>query len=430
MQTVGQQQPTLSHRFDDRVNPALNAILGRVGDSMGVEVRVSSGFRGPGGSGRHNGDASDAALFYNGRHLSVTNPDDLPVIQEFTRRFSALAGQQGFTPSVGWANHEHDTLYMGGNHGHFDIAVGNSIGADRGRIWGGSGARSAHVPAPSWLQAAVMNPGEFDAGPFEMPEGNRMAGLPNNARPTQEQAALVTRAAQEAGVDPNLFMRLVAQESAFSPDVWSGQRRSTAGAIGPAQLMPGTAAELGVDPLDQYQNLLGGARYLRQQIDTFGSPELALAAYNAGPRRVRQAGGVPNIAETQNYVASILGSSGRYTPTSSGGDTGGDVRMSTSGNALAGNPVMQAAEAFGLGDQMNALSGLVQGAGTGQINPANFLAQAMNMGGQGGAQGGGQGGGYLNGPTPGEDTGMRVDPRLFMLQRPRRTNALEYLYAG
>lgn len=420
MQTVGRQQPaSMAHQFDDRVNPALNAILANVGNSMGVEVRVSSGFRGPGGSGRHNGDASDAALFYNGRHLSVTNPDDLPIIQEFTRRFSALAGQQGFTPSVGWANHEHDTLYMGGNYGHFDIAVGNSIGADRGRIWGGSGARSAHVPAPSWLHNAVMNPGAYDAGPFEMPQ-TRMAGLPNGARPTAEQAAMVERAAREAGVDPNLFMRLVAQESAFSPDVWSGQRRSSAGAIGPAQLMPGTAAELGVDPYDQYQNLLGGARYLRAQMDAFGQPDLALAAYNAGPGRVRQAGGIPNIAETQNYVASILGSSGNYTPT--GGDTGG---MSTSVNALAGNPMMQTAEAFGLGPQMNALAGLSQGAGTGQINPANFLAQAMGMPAQDGEE-------YQdrNGDRDREE-GMRIDPRAFMIQRPRRGfNALELLYAG
>jgi soluble lytic murein transglycosylase-like protein len=71
--------------------------------------------------------------------------------------------------------------------------------------------------------------------------------------------------------------------------------------------MPGTARDLGVDPADPLANLLGGARYLRQLLDQFdGNVEKALAAYNAGPARVRSAGGVPAIAETRNYVASIV----------------------------------------------------------------------------------------------------------------------------
>ena len=108
--------------------------------------------------------------------------------------------------------------------------------------------------------------------------------------------------AEEEGVDPDLFIRLVEAESSFRPDV-----TSTAGAYGLTQLMPGTAAELGVDPTDPIQNLRGGARYLRQQLDRFGDPALALAAYNAGPGRVRQYGGIPPFQETQNYVARILG---------------------------------------------------------------------------------------------------------------------------
>jgi len=108
--------------------------------------------------------------------------------------------------------------------------------------------------------------------------------------------------AEEEGVDPDLFIRLVEAESSFRPDV-----TSTAGAYGLTQLMPGTAAELGVDPSDPIQNLRGGARYLRQQLDRFGDPALALAAYNAGPGRVRQYGGIPPFQETQNYVARILG---------------------------------------------------------------------------------------------------------------------------
>jgi len=109
-------------------------------------------------------------------------------------------------------------------------------------------------------------------------------------------------AARRYGVPEDLFMRVIQQESGFQPDV-----TSPAGAYGLAQLMPGTAADLGVDPRDPLQNLAGGARYLRQQLDAFGDPALALAAYNAGPGRVRQYNGIPPFEETQNYVRTILG---------------------------------------------------------------------------------------------------------------------------
>lgn len=109
-------------------------------------------------------------------------------------------------------------------------------------------------------------------------------------------------AARKYGIDPEMFLRLIQQESSFRPDVVSPK-----GAIGLGQLMPATAKELGVDPTDPLQNLEGSARYLSQQLKRFGSPELALAAYNAGPTRVARLGRVPNIAETQNYVKTILG---------------------------------------------------------------------------------------------------------------------------
>lgn len=104
------------------------------------------------------------------------------------------------------------------------------------------------------------------------------------------------------GIDPDLFVRQINAESAFNPNAVS-----SAGAIGLGQLMPSTAKELGVDPNDPLQNLDGAARYMKQQLDRFGDPALALAAYNAGPSRVAKAQGVPNIEETQNYVSKILG---------------------------------------------------------------------------------------------------------------------------
>ena len=114
--------------------------------------------------------------------------------------------------------------------------------------------------------------------------------------------ALIEVAAASAGISPALLAALVTQESGWNP-----RALSVRGAMGLAQLMPATARELGVDPHDPAANLTGGARYLRRLLDSFGgNVELALAAYNAGPGRVRKANGVPAIAETQAYVRSIV----------------------------------------------------------------------------------------------------------------------------
>jgi hypothetical protein len=117
--------------------------------------------------------------------------------------------------------------------------------------------------------------------------------------------SLVSAMAEKYNIPTDVFSSLVQQESAYNPNAVS-----PAGAIGLTQLMPGTAKQLGVDPRDVTQNVEGGARYLRQQIDRFGSIPLALAAYNAGPGAVSKYGGIPPYKETQNYVNKVMGNVG------------------------------------------------------------------------------------------------------------------------
>ncbi|SEM88450.1 Transglycosylase SLT domain-containing protein [Gemmobacter aquatilis] len=110
-------------------------------------------------------------------------------------------------------------------------------------------------------------------------------------------------AARKHGVPEDLFLRLVQQESGWNPGAVSPK-----GATGLAQLMPDTARLLRVDINDPQENLEGGARYLSMMYGKFGTWQLALAAYNAGPKAVEKHGGVPPYAETKNYVKVIYGS--------------------------------------------------------------------------------------------------------------------------
>lgn len=143
----------------------------------------------------------------------------------------------------------------------------------------------------------VMVTVDVDLDPFG-PAPSWAAGLPG-AGPTWAAAIAATGARH--GIDGRLLAALVWTESNFHPGAVSH-----AGALGLAQLMPGTARGLGVDPRDPLENLDGGARYLRTQLDRFDRVDLALAAYNAGPGRVERAGGIPDIVETQLYVVRVI----------------------------------------------------------------------------------------------------------------------------
>ena len=113
---------------------------------------------------------------------------------------------------------------------------------------------------------------------------------------------LINAAATQYGISPALVEAVMWQESRYNH-----RAISSAGAIGLMQLMPGTARGLGVNPYDPWQNVFGGAAYLRTQLDRFGNNvPLALAAYNAGPEAVAKYGGVPPYTETRNYVSVIM----------------------------------------------------------------------------------------------------------------------------
>lgn len=118
---------------------------------------------------------------------------------------------------------------------------------------------------------------------------------------TLDARTLLADAAKLQGLEPGLLEAVAWQESRGRMSAVSVK-----GALGVMQLMPGTAAELGVRADDLAENIRGGALYLRRQLDRFGSVPLALAAYNAGPGAVMRYRGIPPYRETQNYVASIL----------------------------------------------------------------------------------------------------------------------------
>jgi soluble lytic murein transglycosylase-like protein len=194
----------------------------------------------------------------------------------------------------------------------FGLAIGHAVearadvlelGADGARWVAGPRAAPTASADAAAAPIAATSELEADLSGLTLPDvaiadpARHAAGIPLRYQPK------IIELAQRFDLSPSLLEALVWQESR-----WRENARSPVGAQGLAQLMPGTARYLGVDASDPFANLEGGARYLREQLDRFdGDLEKALAAYNAGPGRVERAGGIPNIRETRQYVAAIMG---------------------------------------------------------------------------------------------------------------------------
>ena len=162
----------------------------------------------------------------------------------------------------------------------------------------------------------------------------------------EELDAIFNAAGQKYNLSPDLLKAVAKVESTFRPHLIS-----KSGAMGIMQIMPGTARYLGVtDPFDPEQSIMGGARYLRENLDRFdGDIKLALAAYNAGWPAVKKHGGIPPFRETQAYVPKVLGYFGNNEPsynelTYSGFDMSGrisePVAVSSSNSAFDFNEAL------------------------------------------------------------------------------------------
>lgn len=157
------------------------------------------------------------------------------------------------------------------------------------------------VFAQSYVDRNAAAPPELIVFTASASEAPRTAPRPAPTIPRPEILAALQSTAHRYGGHPALrraglsvsewralFQANIEIESAYRPNA-----RSSVGAIGLGQLMPATAAQLGVDPHDWQANLDGSARYLLAMLARFGTPELALAAYNAGPDAVTRYGGIP-----------------------------------------------------------------------------------------------------------------------------------------
>ena len=161
---------------------------------------------------------------------------------------------------------------------------------------------SGNTPIETPAGAPIL---DETAGKYTTPSADTLAAIPNTGvlECSDELNQYFQQAADAYGLDVKFLKCIAYAESNFRPDA-----TSRSGAMGIMQLMPKTAEGLGVrDAYDPQQNIMGGAKYISIQLNRFdGNMEYALAAYNAGPNRVKEYGGIPPFEETQNYVKKIM----------------------------------------------------------------------------------------------------------------------------
>ncbi len=203
----------------------------------------------------------------------------------------------------------------------------------------------AYAPAgytvSAYPTAGVATPGA-GAGIGTAAGAGATAGAAGTSAGATAYVPLIEQAAARNGVDPAVLYGLIEQESGFDPGATSG-----AGAVGLTQLMPGTAASLGVtEPLNPAQSIEGGARYLGEMLRQFGGNVTdALAAYNAGPGAVQQYGGVPPYAETQQYVGKVLANAAAFRQSGAGASAAGVDATSASPSVIAAGAAVPAGAA-------------------------------------------------------------------------------------
>ena len=198
------------------------------------------------------------------------------------------------------------------------------------------------IPMPKSYEAALAEKGQTPATVRKMmiegPKKGDYVMPPVEASETTKRGGhkyedAVVKEAQRLGVDPQLALHVLYKETGNLKNPETA--RSKAGALGVMQLMPRTAKELGVDPMNPEENIRGGVVYLKKMMDQFNDPTLALAAYNAGPGRVNQilrsGRGIEALPrETQNYIRMADGGIVAFANGGLGGEFGGtdfDTRM-------------------------------------------------------------------------------------------------------
>jgi soluble lytic murein transglycosylase-like protein len=241
---------------------------------------------------------------------------------------AARAGAAGGTPrawvQAGWDAYRAGTLDAAERA--FRAAAAGAPAWATPAVWLGAvlAARGQRAQAAAWFRAALArHPTPAEAGyaqawlarlglaverqrwPIGGLEG--LAAFVHAANPglTPAQARWVSAALRAAAASERIDVRLLAAV-VYVESRFEHQSVSRAGAEGLGQLMPDTAAGLGVNPRDPWQNLVGAARLLREDYEEFHSVPLALAAYNAGSAAVRRWAGIPPYAETQWYVWAVL----------------------------------------------------------------------------------------------------------------------------